>query len=135
VTLFAATDLARCFAYRTRFAGIAVFLLVAGTASRADASCGDWLAGNDAMPGHSAAQNDGHPKAPVPCDGPACRRSREHAPAVPPAPVRRLDNTERWCRLAEELASRPSLFTLVEPEADASPLTGFRLSIERPPRG
>lgn len=117
-----------------RAAAVAVFLFVAGAASRADASCGDWLAGGDAMPGHADAHNGDGPLTPVPCDSPACRRAREHSPAVPPAPNQRFDNTDRWCRLAEELASRPSLLTPIAPEADSAPLTGFRLAIERPPR-
>jgi hypothetical protein len=116
-----------------RIAAVAVFLLAAGTAGRAEASCGDWLAGHESMPGH-VAQNGDRPLPGAPCDGPNCRRSREHAPAVPPAPSRPFDGPERWCRLVEELASRPPLSSLLPPEADLPPVCGFEPRVERPPR-
>ena len=119
----------------TRILPVAAFLLVAASADRADASCGDWLAGHDSMPGHQADVTGTAPAPAAPCDGPLCRRDRGDAPAVPPAPTRQLDQSERWCRLAEELASRPDLSSRIASEAEPSPLTGFRLSIERPPRG
>lgn len=135
VTLLALRRHARAAAVRLcRILPVAAFLLVAASTDRADASCGDWLAGHEAMPGrHQATDQGGGPAAP--CDGPLCRRDRGDAPAVPPAPTRQLDQSERWCRLAEELASRPDLSSRIASEAEPSPLTGFRLSIERPPRG
>jgi hypothetical protein len=116
-----------------RVAVVGVFLLTAATVDRAQASCGDWLAGHETM-SHPLTGESGEPRLPVPCNGPNCRRSHDQLPIVPSAPSRQFDGPERWCRLVEELASQPSLSTLLPPTVNPSPLRGFEPRIERPPR-
>ncbi|HEX6983778.1 MAG TPA: hypothetical protein VF170_00310 [Planctomycetaceae bacterium] len=117
-----------------RIAGVAVFLLGALVANRADASCGDWLAGHESMQTSPVVHDGDGPSPQAPCDGPQCRRSREHLPVVPPGPSRQLEGPERWCRTAEELAARPPLSSPLSPEATPAAPDGDRPSIERPPR-
>jgi hypothetical protein len=113
-------------------AAVVVLLSACGTANRAEASCGDWLASHDTPPGQ-VVNLDHRPLAPVPCHGPNCQ-ARQHLPVVPPAPSRQFDGPERWCWLIEELAARPTLSCLLPAEADFFPVCGFAPRLERPPR-
>ena len=124
-----------------RLATIAAFALVAGSAVRAEATCGDYLAHSPAhigqMPGdvtHEAG-SDSDPTPPMaPCDGPLCRR-RDQGTPQPPAPYRPADSAERWCRLPEATAARPVSSSRLSPEDAPSPVGGDPLRVERPPRG
>lgn len=115
----------------TRVATVAVFLFAVGTANSAEASCGDWLSGHAA----SQAADDLAPLAPkTPCNGPECRRSQDGLPFAPSSPNRQFDGPERWCRLLDELAPRPTLSSPLPPQAEVRTADGDRPSIDRPPR-
>lgn len=116
----------------TRTLPVAAFLLVAAAAGRAEAGCDDWPIGHEATAHSQIADHSDAP--PPPCDGPLCRRDREGAPAVPHGPNRQLDQSERWCRLAQEFASRPPVSSPLPPEAAPSLAQGFTPRVDRPPR-
>jgi hypothetical protein len=130
-----------------RVIGPVALLLVLAGASRAQASCGDWLEGH-ALDGHAMEARGGavtarharpHDSArpmtpPAPCSGPSCRR----APALPPAPggapVTPLDFDSDAVLPAETAPPSPSpalrLFSDL-PRLSAA----LRDRPERPPRG
>ena len=116
-----------------RVAAFAILLLFSGITSRAEASCGDWLADHGSGT-RQILQLEDRPLVPTPCHGPSCRQSRDQLPVAPLAPNRQLDGPERWCRLIDDLYSQPALTCLMSPEADLFPLCGFVPRIERPPR-
>ena len=114
-------------------AAFSILLLFSGISSRAEASCGDWLA--DHSGGRTQIlQPDDRPAVPAPCHGPSCRQSRDQLPVAPLAPNRQLDGPERWCRLIDDVITQPTLTSLLSPEPDLFPLCGFVPRIERPPR-
>ena len=114
-----------------RIVAVAVFLLVAGSADSTEASCGDWLDEHVTAP----AMDDVAPTSPkVPCNGPECRRSHDDLPLAPSSPSRQFDGPERWCRLLDDLAARPTLSSPLPPQANVRTADGDRPSIDRPPR-
>ncbi len=80
VTILANRTTACRVSFRSRrITALLVLLFVGGAASRADASCGDWLAGLETT--HSqVVELDHRSLPPLACDGPNCRRSRDQLP-------------------------------------------------------
>jgi hypothetical protein len=127
------------------------FTLVAGVASFASASCGDWLAnpghsmGKTAM-GKTAMGKTAHANQPAessqplasrtpakpPCDGPMCQKAPvAPSPAVPATVLERADkNGVSLHTVANDL----SAWQFGSSDWDARPSKGFPFRLEHPPR-
>jgi hypothetical protein len=126
-----------------------VAMLACG-ASRADATCGDWLAHAGEMPAlhtgetvdekksrdpSSTSQRDRSRSLPVskPCHGPFCR-SAPSQPA-PTSPANAFPQIEKLALFGEAVLNLTQCGQLIfGDEANAHPLRGFPALIDHPPR-
>jgi hypothetical protein len=130
---------------RSALAVLFAVAMVAGLASFAQASCGDWLANPDpSMASHAAtpaaqqASGKGQTLAtkshlPAPCNGPICGKAPDApSPAVPATVLDRMDRISIALHAADgDLASGRFGFSS---DWDARPLKGFPSRLEHPPR-
>ncbi len=137
----------RCSAVACGLIGLVVLQFVA--VSRADATCGDWLAvpGERQMLAHqrpmahgettnpsTASQRDSTPLSrSKPCNGPYCRSAPFHpSPNTPVSITYHSDRLAVFVCLAGEDALRLESKFYREPNVCAAP--GFKARIEHPPR-
>ena len=118
-----------------RILAVAVFLGLAGTTGRAEANCGDWLAGHEAGAVRAAAYDSAVTPSNRPCYGPHCRRPQEPRPEAPVAPVRHLDGPERWCDRIERVVVAPPQIGSLAHRPVMRPTEGIASRIDRPPQG
>ena len=106
-----------------------------GSGSTAEATCGDYLdhPGNSATAEHAATNFLQERSAPLPCDGPDCRRAPE-SPGLPVPPAPPTFAGERWACLSGPAAVPPKSGGRLIPDDELLLPGGDPLSLERPPR-
>ena len=117
-----------------------VFLFFSGMLStEVRASCGDWLVGiDDEMTAHedSVSQADDeaqNPLKPTPCTSPECRKQ----PGTPFSPTKHLveiRSVDPICGSFKRECDGGRQNNRFAANTDSSPLSGFRLRIDRPPQ-
>lgn len=106
-----------------------------GSSSTAEATCGDYLdhSANEATAEHAAADFQQDHSAPLPCDGPNCRRAPE-SPGLPVPPAPPTFAGERWACLSGLAAVPPNSAGRLIPDDELLLPGGDPLALERPPR-
>ena len=116
-------------------------MLFAGSASSAQASCGDYLLGHDSarsMPAASHAEADqtgpsSRPNHQVPCHGPGCQKAPTEPLSPVPARITVPDHDRLGC-LTDKLPLPTSDRPLFEGDRPATRALGHPMCIEHPPR-
>ena len=121
---------------RTRRALLALIAAVcAAGATRAEASCGDWLAGHTDTQSAELRPDPARPDlpAPTPCHGPSCRTRSDNSLPPAPAPVAR-PLIDQWACVSEDPRPAPATQRRDVVTARAVAAAGFWPLLERPPR-
>ncbi len=114
-----------------------VMAIIAMTASRAEATCGDYLS-HSAMVDHNAVSIPGdlrpmkEPLSRMPCHGPSCQKAPSHLPAS--TPVVSLETQDRWGWMALIVIAPVEQTNRLSRTNDlvSFPMIAFRL--DRPPK-